>query len=504
MTGILPSVAQRLLKFEELGINASVSGHVPPSPQQERSTATPSKKLSMLPLVALIFYEVSGGPFGLEDSVRAGGPLLALLGFSIIPFVWCIPEALVTAELATAFPKNGGFVVWTSAAFGPFWGFQEGWLKWMSGVMDNALYPVLFLDYLKRALPVFVKGPVRTLTLLATTFALTCLNYRGLTIVGTTAVALAVFTLLPFLVFSLLAVPRIRTERWFVMDLRSMNWPVYLNTLFWNLNYWDNVSTLAGEVENPSETLPKALLCAVVMVTCTYIFPLLAGTGAVKVDRSKWEDGYLADLALVIGGVNLKCWIEVAAALSNMGLFEAEMSSNSFQLLGMAENGMLPQVFARRSKYGTPTLGILCSAAGVIILSWMSFQEILEFLNFLYCLGMLLEFAAFLWLRIQQPNLVRPFCIPLNTVGVCLLLLPASILIVLILFLASLKTVLLGIFISVLGCVVHPCLEVARRRRWFTFAAISKDYNSMLVELADASQLSTTHDVREEVTQLLK
>jgi hypothetical protein len=45
-------------------------------------------KLSMLPLVALIFYEVSGGPFGLEDSVRAGGPLLALLGFIVVPIVW--------------------------------------------------------------------------------------------------------------------------------------------------------------------------------------------------------------------------------------------------------------------------------------------------------------------------------------------------------------------------------------------------------------------------------
>ena len=89
-------------------------------------------------------------------------------------------------------------------------------------------------------------------------------------------------------------------QRWFVMDLQSMNWRVYLNTLFWNLNYWDNVSTLAGEVDKPSQTLPKALLWAVVMVTCTNIFPLLAGTGAVKLDRTKWEDGYLADLAHII------------------------------------------------------------------------------------------------------------------------------------------------------------------------------------------------------------
>ncbi|KAJ0955033.1 hypothetical protein HanRHA438_Chr00c03g0844851 [Helianthus annuus] len=44
-------------------------------------------KLTLLPLIALIFYEVSGGPFGVEDSVRSGGgALLSLLGFLIFPF----------------------------------------------------------------------------------------------------------------------------------------------------------------------------------------------------------------------------------------------------------------------------------------------------------------------------------------------------------------------------------------------------------------------------------
>jgi hypothetical protein len=38
-------------------------------------------KFSMVPLVFLIFYEVSGAPFGIEDSVRAAGPLLAIVGF---------------------------------------------------------------------------------------------------------------------------------------------------------------------------------------------------------------------------------------------------------------------------------------------------------------------------------------------------------------------------------------------------------------------------------------
>ena len=309
-------------------------------------------KLTLLPLIALIFYEVSGGPFGVEDSVSAGGgPLLSLLGFLIFPLLWSIPEALVTAELATSFPENGGYVIWISAAFGPFWGFQEGFWKWFSGVMDNALYPVLFLDYLKHSFPIFNGLAARIPALLGITFSLTYLNYRGLHIVGFSAVSLAVFSLCPFIVMSILSIPRIRPGQWLVVDFKKVNWRGYFNSMFWNLNYWDKASTLAGEVEDPSRTFPKALLGAVVLVVSSYIIPLLAGTGALRSASSEWRDGYFAEVGMLIGGFWLKWWIQAAAAMSNMGLFEAEMSSDAFQLLGMSEIGMLPAIFASRSVF---------------------------------------------------------------------------------------------------------------------------------------------------------
>lgn len=315
----------------------------------KNTAAKKNPKLTLLPLIALIFYEVSGGPFGVEDSVRAGsGPLLSLLGFLVFPFIWSIPEALVTAELATSFPENGGYVLWISAAFGPFWGFQEGFWKWFSGVMDNALYPVLFLDYLKHSLPIFNRLLVRIPALLGITASLTYLNYRGLHIVGFSAVSLAIFSLFPFLVMGVLSISRIRPRQWLVVDFNMVDWRGYFNSMFWNLNYWDKASTLAGEVENPSKTFPKALLGAVVVVVSSYLIPLLAGTGALSSESSEWTDGYFAEVGMLIGGFWLKWWIQAAAAMSNLGLFEAEMCSDAFQLLGMSEMGLLPAIFASR------------------------------------------------------------------------------------------------------------------------------------------------------------
>lgn len=150
------------------------------------------RPLSLLPLVAIIFYEVSGGPFGSEESVSTGGPFLAILGFIILPLVWAVPEALVTAELGTTFPENSGYVAWVTAAFGPFWGFLEGFLSWVSGVTDNAVYPVLFLSYLQAALPVLGSGWPRIAFLTCFSVALSYFNFRGLNVVGKAAVGITV------------------------------------------------------------------------------------------------------------------------------------------------------------------------------------------------------------------------------------------------------------------------------------------------------------------------
>ncbi|XP_047077786.1 polyamine transporter PUT1 [Lolium rigidum] len=428
------------------------------------------RKLSMVPLIFIIFYEVSGGPFGIEDTVGAAGPLLAIVGFLALPVIWSIPEALITAELGTMFPENSGFVVWVASALGPYWGFQQGWMKWLSGVIDNALYPVLFLDYLKSAVPALGGGAPRAVSVVGLTALLTLLNYRGLTVLGWAAICIGAFSLTPFLVMGIISIPKLRPARWLAVDLHDVDWNLYLNTLFWNLNYWDSVSTISGEVKNPGKTLPKALFYAVIFVVVGYLYPLLAGTGAVPLDRGQWTDGYFADIAKLLGGAWLMWWVQAAAAVSNMGLFVAEMSSDSYQLLGMAERGMLPAFFAWRSRYGTPLIGILFSASGVLLLSTMSFQEIVAAENFLYCFGMMMEFISFVLLRVRMPDAPRPYRVPLGTAGCVAMLVPATALIVAVLALSTLKVALVSLVAVAVGLVLQPALKFVEKKRWLRFS----------------------------------
>ncbi|KAK4441035.1 putative polyamine transporter [Sesamum alatum] len=430
----------------------------PPPLQQELpiTTATTSaakKKLTLIPLIFLIYFEVAGGPYGEEPAVQAAGPLFAILGFLIFPFIWSIPEALITAELSTAFPGNGGFVIWADRAFGPFFGSLMGTWKFLSGVINIAAFPALCIDYLKRIFPIFASGLPRQLALLISTVLLAFVNFTGLNIVGYFAVALGVISLAPFIVMSAIAIPQVQPHRWISLGQKGMkkDWTLFFNTLFWNLNFWDNVSTMAGEVENPKKTFPLALFCAVILTCLGYLIPLVAVTGAVVVDQSKWEAGFMADAAKTISGSWLKFWIEIGAVLSGIGLFEAQLSSSGYQLLGMADLGLLPKFFALRSKwFNTPWVGILMSTLIAIGVSYMSYTDIVASANFLYSLGMLLEFSSFLWLRWKSPQIRRPYRVPLRIPALIIMCLVPSCFLVFIMAIAT-KTVYMVSGLMTLG-----------------------------------------------------
>lgn len=127
-----------------------------------------------------------------------------------------------------------------------------------------------------------------------------------------------------------------------------------------------------------------------------------------------------------------------------------------------------------RSKYGTPTISILCSATGVLCLSWMTFQEILEFLNFLYSVGMILEFAAFIKLRIKKPDLYRPYKVPLGTSGAVILCVPPTLLLVLVMCLASAKTYLVSSAVICVGVLLYPVIVHAKERKWVRFVEVQQ------------------------------
>jgi hypothetical protein len=122
------------------GSTSLLDGLTYPEVQVIESHYTESpEKLGCVALAVLVFYNVSGGPFGVETTVRAGGFFYALLGFLVFPFVWSLQEALMTAELGTTFVEASGGVAWVEEAFGPAAGWMSGYLGWIAGATGTNL-----------------------------------------------------------------------------------------------------------------------------------------------------------------------------------------------------------------------------------------------------------------------------------------------------------------------------------------------------------------------------
>ena len=450
--------------------------HHEDKPQNNDIAKIKNKRLPLVPLIFLIYFQVSGGPYGQESVVGGAGPLLAIVGFFLFPILWSIPEALITAELATTFPNNGGFVVWSHTAFGPFWGYLTGSWKFLSGVINLASFSGLCVDYVDAISPYSIVSS--TLTRYSVIFVssslLSLLNYTGLHIVGHISIPLAGLSLIPFLLLTFVAIPQIDPGKWIdVWKLslgRHKNWKKYFHALFWNLNCWDSVSTLAGEIKTPEENLPKALISSMGLTSVAYLIPLLATTGAMSPDPDDWKDGYYAAIGEELSGPWLKRLIKLGAVLSGLGLYQAQLSSCSYQLHGMAELGILPSFFGARSGWSnTPWVGILLSTVISLLVAAFRFENMRVCVNFFYSLGMFLEFGAFIYLRVKFPKAIRPFKVPIGFNGLIAMCSIPCIFLLYVLCAATSAVYLVSFVLTLFGVLWYFLLKMLRDNMWLEF-----------------------------------
>uniref|UniRef100_A0ACD5UGU4 Uncharacterized protein n=1 Tax=Avena sativa TaxID=4498 RepID=A0ACD5UGU4_AVESA len=159
-------------------------------------------------------------------------------------------------------------------------------------------------------------------------------------------------------------------------------------------------------------------------------------------------------------------------------MFETQMSSGAFQLLGMADLGLLPAIFARRAaRTGTPWVAIAASTAVTVAVSFLGFDGVVATANFLYSLGTLLEFASFLWLRARHPALKRPYRVPLPLPALVAMCAIPSAFLAYVCVVAGSRVLAVAAGLTALGVGWHGVMRVCRAKKLLRFkSAIAADY----------------------------
>lgn len=397
------------------------------------------RSLTTLTLVFVMYFNISGGPYSVEGIVASVGPGMALLMLLLVPLLWSLPETLLIGELASMLPLEGGYYRWVQRAFGSFWAFQNGWITWLYSLVDMAIYPVLFNQYLAFFVP-GLSGFEQWVISLAVIWGATAINLYGALAVGRASTAAGLFVIGAFVTLALAALPNVTHAPWvpFVRADASVSatMGVALATALWNYIGWDNASTVQGEVKDAARTYPRALAVTLPLVTLGYFVPLLPTLGAT--DWTTWREGGWPDIAIAAAGSlgkPIAVWVALAGLVSAVALFNALLLVYSRIPLVMAQDGLLPGRIARTDARGTPRDAVIFSAAFYSVFSLLSFGVLVVADVLFYAVALALEFGALIALRRKEPTLRGPFRIPVGRGGViALALLPATILVAVIVF----------------------------------------------------------------------
>jgi amino acid transporter len=394
-----------------------------PNAPNETTLHTP-RKLGLLSLVCLMYLVVSGGAYGLEDSVRMAGPRLTLLLCIVVPLTLSLPTALMAAELTALMPVEGGFYFWVKEALGPFAGFAEAYLTILYTAFDMAIYPVLFASYLSFIVPL---GSAAQIAIgIALVWMAGGLNFLGVRPVGMASTILTAILVSPFAILVIVGVPRLvhftmPTPPLFGKDaLGALG--AGLTVVIWNFSGWENLSVVSAEIENPRRNYLRAVLIAMPVIVAGYVLPLAVSvSGATTV--ADWGTGSFASAGYEIGGRALGGALALGGAVMSFAVFEAAMLWVSRMPFVLArERYLSPPLAQLWSTTATPGKSILLCCIVFTLLVPIGFVALVVLDVFFYMAALALELFALIRLCRLMPDRTGMFTIGAGRLGLALVL----------------------------------------------------------------------------------
>lgn len=320
--------------------------------------------LTSLGLNAVIGAGVFLVPSQLAAHVGTWAPIaIGLAGVATLAVALCF------AEVGSRFDRTGGPYVYTRAAFGPFVGFQVGWMYWFTRVTSIASIVNGLALALAFYWPALADGWRRALLISVVLLTLTVLNVRG---VRQGALAVNVFTvakLLPLLVFVVTALLAADFGRLVPLPAVGVGDAASAGLLLIFLfGGFDAVCVVAGEARNPRRDLPIALVVTTLIVTVLMILvQVSASTTLADLGASKTP---LADAAMAVMGPAGAALIGMGSAVSMGGHNAGGLMFTPRILFALADHGELPRRFARiHPRWRTPDVAIWFTAAVTLALA---------------------------------------------------------------------------------------------------------------------------------------
>ena len=308
-----------------------------------------------------------------------------------------IPYALISAELGTQYPSEGGMYTWVKKAFGKKWAGRVAWFYWVNFPLWIASLADLTTALLMQMMGIEMTWPI---VLAIQVFYIVLVTILGMlrisqsdfvSNIGAIIKALFLLGLGGLGIYVLCTqgtanpitswadfIPMINADGSF--DAVGLG---FVSLIIFNMLGFEVVSTFSNDMDNPKKQIPKAIILGGILIAVLYLLPSFGIGVAIPVEEISTDTGLLDSYEILLGQIGLTAGAIRAILIVVGGLFiytlVANISSWTFGVESViayaAEDGTFPKSWAKRNKDGVPyvvsiwngVVALIIAVAGIFL-----------------------------------------------------------------------------------------------------------------------------------------
>ncbi len=363
-----------------------------------------------------------------------------------------VPYGLITAELGTTYPEQGGLYVWVKRAFGPRWAARTTWLYWINVALWMPSVYVLFAGMFSQLFNLDMALWAQIMLGIVMTWITVWVGILSLNVSKWVPNIGAFFKALIMVVIGIGAFIYVG-KNGVANDLSFANllpsWDAglaFLPVIVYNFMGFELMSGAGDEMTNPGRDVPRAIITSGVLIAIFYLLGTIGMLMALPLEDLGLVSGIIDTLWLLFGESGLGGGIVVVLGLGALYTLFANMVTWTMganrTVAEAAEAGELPALFGERlgtqnsAPFGAYLVTGVVSTLVLVVYGFMAgtnedlFWTLFAFSSMIFLLPYLALFPAFLKLRRLDANRVRPYRVPGGKVVLTVLALVCEVFIV--------------------------------------------------------------------------
>ena len=392
------------------------------------------RAIGLWPAAMLVVGNVIGSAIFLTTGVMLG----ELPSVPLVLAAWtmggllCCAGGLALAELGTMFPRSGGLYVFLEEAYGPLVGYLYGWSLLIVILPGSvAAVGVGFAEYFSYFVPSLgmshvllrVPLPFGTWTLaagqivasisIAVAVAINMVDVRRASAIGAIMTTFKIVALAAIPLVALTTAPHMPSLTPIVPDVPRplAAFGVVMIAVMWAYDGWYYLAFAAGEVKDPSRTLPRAFIGGTLLVTVTYLLVNVGYFVALPVEALRGEVRVAERVGLALLGPAGASLVALLVCVSTFGCNVAAALTGSRSAFAMANRGLFFRFAAGvHPVYRTPHGALIGLGAMSCVLTLLgNYEQLFTYVTFGVVAFNTLGVAAIFRLRLRRPDQPRPY-----------------------------------------------------------------------------------------------